>query len=72
MHGTVKSEREIELETRVERLEREKREAETKAAELERDNQNLKSIPAAPAPKLKGKRWQRNPENRFEMIQVEE
>jgi hypothetical protein len=66
VNGTVKSEREIELETQLaERegkltaAERRALEAERRAAELERDNQELKKIPAA-APRAKAEKHKRN------------
>ena len=56
-NGIVKSEREIELERRLDQIDRDKRAAEIRASELERDNQELRKViappPAPPPPKLR-------------------
>ena len=49
-NGVVKSEREIELERRLDQIDRDKRAAEQHAAELERDNQDLRRAVATPPP----------------------
>ena len=55
MHGT-KSEREIQLESENAEIAERVRVAEFKAAELERDNQELKKIPKPREPKPKRER----------------